>query len=253
MPPETITLEVFRYGPDGEDGGGKGHFQSYEVPYTEDTVVLDALNHIKDQLDGTLSFRWSCRMGVCGSCGMVVNGDAKLTCSSFLRDLLPGPVRVEPLDNFPVVRDLVVEMSDFMEKLKSVSPWIIRKEEKPLDEGVYLQTPAELADYKQFTMCINCVLCYSACPVVGMQPDFLGPAALAIGHRYNLDTRDEGFKERREDMHSHDGIWDCTFIGQCSAVCPKHVDPAAAIQQAKVAATQDWFLSKLIPGKGGGA
>jgi len=250
MAPETITLEVFRYRPDDANGGGDGGFDSYEVPYKKDWVILDALNYIKDEMDGTLSYRWSCRMGVCGSCGMMVNGDAKLTCATFLKDLLPGPIRVEPLSNFPVVRDLVVEMEGFMAKLDSVKPWIIRKQEKDPSEGEYLQTPAELAKYKQFSMCINCTLCYSACPVVGLEEDFVGPAAIALAHRYNLDSRDEGYKDRREVLFSHDAIWQCTFVGECSVVCPKHVDPAAAIQQAKVDAMKDWYMSKLMPWRG---
>ena len=188
-------------------------------------------------------------MAVCGSCGMMVNGDPKLTCKMFIKDFLPGPIRIEPLTNFPVVRDLVIHQDGFMDKLTSVKPWIIREEEGDPADGEYLQTPAQLARYKQFSMCINCLLCYSGCPVVGMEEEFVGPAALALGHRYNLDSRDEGAKERREVMFSHDGIWQCTFVGECSVVCPKHVDPAAAIQQAKLDATKDWVLTNLLPGK----
>src|SRR6516165_8974238 len=125
---KTVTLEVFRYLPEQED---KPRFQTYQVPYREDWVVLDALNHIKDHIDGTLTYRWSCRMGVCGSCGMMVNGEPKLTCAAFLKDYYPHPIRVEPLANFPVIRDMVVNLDDFMRKLRKVKPWIIREEEKP--------------------------------------------------------------------------------------------------------------------------
>src|SRR5881396_3607938 len=112
---ETITLSVARYRPEEES---EPTFQSYEVPFRKDWVVLDALNYIKDKLDGSVSYRWSCRMGVCGSCGMMVNYKPRLTCSTFLREFYPKPVVVEPLDNFPVVRDLVVDMTSFMEKLQ---------------------------------------------------------------------------------------------------------------------------------------
>src|SRR6516165_9017625 len=112
--PDTITLEVTRYRPEADAAPTT---QAYEVPLRRDWVVLDALNWIKDNVDGTLSFRWSCRMGICGSCGMTVNGEPKLTCATFLADYAPRPVRVEPLWNFPVVRDLVVEIGDFMRKL----------------------------------------------------------------------------------------------------------------------------------------
>src|SRR3989440_4742531 len=163
--------------------------QSYDIPfYDESMVVLDALNYIKNHVDGSLSFRWSCRMGVCGSCGMMVNGVPKLTCSAFLRDYHPGTVRVEPLANFPVIRDLVVDLDDFMEKLRRVKPWLIRETEKPVSEGEYRQTPAQLEAYKQFSMCINCMLCYAAGPVYGLEPPFLGPAAIARPYPFNLDA-----------------------------------------------------------------
>jgi fumarate reductase iron-sulfur subunit len=241
---EMITLEVARYRPERER---EPTFQTYEVPFRKDWVVLDALNYIKDRLDGSLSYRWSCRMGVCGSCGMMVDGEPKLTCATFLSDYMPGPVRVEPLSYFPVVRDLVIEMTDFMVKLKSVKPWIVREEEKPTSEGEYLQTPDQLDAYKQFSMCINCMLCYAACPVYALDPQFIGPAAIALAQRYNRDSRDQGSEERLDLLSQHEGIWACTFVGECTKVCPKNVDPAGAIQQYKLTSTKEWFKSFLMP------
>src|SRR5207247_3990939 len=113
----TVALSVARYRPEQES---EPTFQTYEVPFRKDWVILDALNYIKDQLDGSLSFRWSCRMGVCGSCGMTVNGQPRLTCAAFLSAEPSGPIRVEPLRYFPVVRDRVVDITDFMRKLKKV-------------------------------------------------------------------------------------------------------------------------------------
>jgi fumarate reductase iron-sulfur subunit len=240
----TIALDVFRYRPEQED---EPKMQRYEVPYQKDWVVLDALNYIKDEIDGTLSFRWSCRMGVCGSCGMMVNGEPTLTCAAFLRNYYPNPIRVEPLNYFPVIRDLVINMEDFLEKLDDVKAWLVPKEEKPVSEGEYLQTPAQLAQYKQFSMCINCMLCYAACPIYGQHPNFLGPAAIALAQRYNNDSRDDGNSEREEVIFSHEGIWECTFVGECTQVCPKNVDPAGAIQQAKVSHTTDFLKSVLMP------
>src|SRR5262245_35571826 len=144
---KTITLEVFRWHPEKK---GEPTFQSYTVPFRDDWVVLDALNHVKDHIDGSLAYRWSCRMGVCGSCGMMVNGVPKLTCAAFLRDYYPNPVRIEPLENFPIERDLIINLDDFLKKLRSVYPWIHRGSDKPLEDGEYLQTPAELSKYKQF-------------------------------------------------------------------------------------------------------
>ena len=240
----NITLEVFRYHPEVDI---EPSFQSYEVPYNKDWVLLDALNYIKDELDGSLSYRWSCRMGVCGSCGMMINGSPVLTCATYLHQYLPGPIRIEPLNYFPVIKDLIIEMSDFMEKLKRVKPWIIREDEKDISEGEYMQTPSQLADYKQYSMCINCMLCYSACPVYGLEPTFIGPAAIALGQRYNHDNRDEGANEREVIISSEDGLWQCTFVGECTKVCPKNVDPAGAIQRYKVQSTNNWWKSVLMP------
>ncbi|MBI4521613.1 MAG: succinate dehydrogenase/fumarate reductase iron-sulfur subunit, partial [Gemmatimonadetes bacterium] len=227
---ETVQLEIFRYRPEEE---AEPTYQSYDVPFHEDWVVLDAINYVKDEVDGTLSYRWSCRMGVCGSCGMMVNGVPKLTCADFLRDYHPRPIRVEPLSGFPVQRDLIFALDDFLEKLAHVKPWIVRgaAEELPLEAGEYLQTPAELDAYKQYSMCINCMLCYAACPIYALEPGFIGPAAIALAQRYNLDSRDEGAQERMDLLSQEEGIWACTFVGECTEVCPKDVDPAGAIQR----------------------
>ena len=242
---DRITLQVARYRPEEES---ETFIQTYEVPCPKDWVVLDGLNYVKDHLDGTLSYRWSCRMGICGSCGMTVNGEPKLTCATFLAEYAPGPVRVEPLANFPVIRDLVTDLGDFMRKLTSVKPWLIRHEEKPISEGEFRQTPQELDEYKQFSMCINCMLCYAACPIVGLDPHFIGPAAIALAQRYNLDGRDQGAHERFEVLSQHEGIWGCTFVGECTKVCPKHVDPAGAIQRYKLSAALETLRSFVMPG-----
>jgi fumarate reductase iron-sulfur subunit len=241
---DHITLQVARYRPEQES---EPTFDDFDVPCPKDWVVLDGLNHVKDRLDGTLSYRWSCRMGICGSCGMTVNGEPKLTCATFLADYAPGPVRVEPLRNFPVVRDLIVDIGDFMRKLVRVTPWIVRAAEKPLAEGEYLQTPDQMDEYKQYSMCINCMLCYSACPIYGLDPKFLGPAAIALAQRYNYDNRDEGASQRMEVLSEHEGIWGCTFVGECTKVCPKHVDPAGAIQRYKLSAALEEIKTFFMP------
>jgi len=242
--PDTITLQVARYRPDTER---EPTLQEYVVPLRKEWAVLDGLNYIKDHLDGTLSYRWSCRMGICGSCGMSVNGDPKLTCATFLDEYAPGPVRVEPLANFPIVRDLVIEIEDFMLKLRRVKPWLQRDEDKPLDEGEYLQTPEELDDYKKYSLCINCMLCYSACPIYGLEPEFLGPAAIALAQRYNLDSRDDGAHRRLDVLSTDEGVWACTYVGECSVACPKGVDPAGAIQRYKLIAAKESVLDLLWP------
>ena len=242
--PDRITLQIARYRPEQDSSVT---FDEHEVPCPKDWVVLDGLNHIKDQLDGTLSYRWSCRMGICGSCGMTVNGEPKLTCATFLADYAPGPIRIEPLRNFPVIRDLIVDIGDFMRKLVRVTPWLVRDVETPVAEGEYRQTPEQLDEYKPFSMCINCMLCYAACPIYGLDPKFIGPAAIALAQRYNLDSRDEGASQRMAVLSEHEGIWGCTFVGECTKVCPKHVDPAGAIQRYKLTAAVESMKAFFMP------
>ena len=239
-----IQLEVLRYNPETDTAP---RYQTYSVPCLEEWVVLDALNYIKDHLDPTLSYRWSCHMAVCGSCGMMVNGEPKLACKAFIHEYKEGQIKVEPLANFPIERDLVTSVEDFITKLASVKPYLIPKSDQPVSAGEFKQTPAELKKFKQYTLCINCMLCYAACPQYALVPEFLGPAAISMAHRYNQDSRDGGRDQRQEVIASNEGVWECSFVGACSEVCPKHVDPAGALQQVKVASTIDWYKEHLMP------
>jgi fumarate reductase iron-sulfur subunit len=240
---EKKKFIVTRFDPDKDE---VPKTQEYEIPVRPDWKVLDAINYIKDEVDPSVAHRWSCRMAVCGSCGMQVNGEPKLTCKTALSDY-GDVVEIAPLANFPVVRDLVVELDGFMEKFKSVKPWILRAKEKAAEEGTHRQSPEELKAFKQFSMCINCMLCYSACPVVANEPEFLGPAAIALGHRYNMDSRDEGQPERNEIFRGEGTVFSCSYANECSEVCPKNVDPAAAVNQAKFNAVIDWATSLVLP------
>ena len=241
---KTIEIQVLRYRPEQDD---EPVWQSYKVPFTEDMSVLQGLQYIKDELDGSLSFRWSCRMAICGSCGMMINGRPKLSCETFLRDLLPGPLRIEALAHFPIERDLVVSVDEFVRKLEGIKPYIIPREPRTLAEGEYLQTPHELEQFEQFSSCINCMLCYAACPQYGLNPDFTGPGVLALLHRYNADSRDGGRDERMQIVNAEEGVWPCMAVGYCSEVCPKGVDPAKAVNQNKVSSAKDYFLRFLSP------
>jgi fumarate reductase iron-sulfur subunit len=191
-------------------------------------------------------------MAICGSCGKMVNGKPELSCHTFLRDYYPGKVRIEPLSHFPIVRDLVIDQTDFVKnKLPAMKPYLLARNEPPAAE-THLQTPGQLQKYYQYSQCINCLLCYAACPQYGLNPKFTGPAALALLHRYNADSRDRGWEERAEVINAEEGVWGCTLVGYCSEVCPKHVDPAHAINQNKVNSTMDYFgvLKLLTPGGG---
>jgi succinate dehydrogenase iron-sulfur subunit len=241
---QTIEIEVFRYNPQTDR---EPHYQSYRVPFTRDMSVLQGLQYIKDHLDGSVTFRWSCRMAICGSCGKMVNGVPHLSCKTFLRDYYPGKVRLEPLAHFPVERDLAIDQTDFLRKLESVKPYIVPREEKSIAAGEHLQTPAQMQAYYKYSQCINCLLCYAACPQYGLNPSFTGPAALALLQRYNADSRDAGRAERMKLVNAEEGVWGCTLVGYCSEVCPKDVDPAHAINQNKVNSTLDYFLRFVMP------
>jgi fumarate reductase iron-sulfur subunit len=239
-----VTIEVLRYRPEQDV---EPVLQAYNVPYTEGMSVLQALQYIKDYVDGTLSFRWSCRMAICGSCGMMIDGRPQLACQTLLQADHVGPLRIEALKHFPIERDLVVTMSGFISKLESIFPFIIPKVPRSPAEGEYLQTPAQVARFENFSDCINCMLCYAACPQFGENPNFLGPGVFAVLQRYNGDSRDGGQKQRMELVHSEDGAWSCTAVGYCSDVCPKHVDPANAVNQNKTNSALDFFLGLLRP------
>jgi len=241
---KVIKIEVLRYRPEKDQ---EPVWQTFDVPYTEDMSVLQGLQHIKDDIDGSLSLRWSCRMAICGSCGMMINGKPTLSCQTFLRDLAPGPVRVEALAHFEIERDLVVNIDPFIKTFEGLKPYIIPKEERKIEQGEYLQTPQQLEQFEQYSSCINCLLCYAACPQFGLNNGFAGPAALALAHRYNADSRDGATAERMEIISTEEGVWSCTAVGYCSEVCPKHVDPANAVNQNKVNSAKDYFLRFLTP------
>jgi fumarate reductase iron-sulfur subunit len=242
----TIEMEVLRYRPEQDN---EPCYQTFSVPFADDWSVLQGLQYIKDDLDSSLSFRWSCRMAICGSCGFMIDGVPKLGCRTFLRHYYPNKVRVGPLEHFPIERDLVVGIDDFIGKLESIKPYLIPREPRTLEQGEYLQTPAQRDQYEQFSSCINCLLCYAACPQYGLNQKFTGPAALALLHRYNADSRDQGWAARQEVVNADAGVWGCMLIGYCSEVCPKDVDPAHAINQNKVNSALDYFgvLKFLLP------
>jgi fumarate reductase iron-sulfur subunit len=241
----TMAIECLRYHADEDD---VPRWQRYSVPFSDDMTVLQGLQYVKDELDGSLTFRWSCRMAICGSCGMMLNGVPSLGCEHFLRDYYPGPLRIEPLNHFPIVRDLAIDQSDFLHKLESAKPWLMPKSDPGAEP--HRQTPRQLDDYYQYSQCINCLLCYAACPQYGLNDKFTGPAVLALLHRYNADSRDGGKRERMRLVNAEDGVWGCTLVGYCSEVCPKGVDPARAVNQNKIESTKDYFLRFLAPRSG---
>ncbi|MDZ7363301.1 MAG: succinate dehydrogenase/fumarate reductase iron-sulfur subunit [candidate division KSB1 bacterium] len=226
---QNVKCKIFRY-----DGRGRPRWETFEIPVARGMTVLDGLAHLKEHKDSTLAWRSSCRMGICGSCGMLINGRPKLACQTQILEI-KAPLVLEPLPNFSVIRDLVPDLIEMFEKHRRVKPWIIRRDsyelEKPANE--YLQSAEEMEKYFQFSYCIKCGLCMSACPTLATDARYLGPQPLAQAFRYIADSRDEGFAERSRPVLSEGGPWRCHFAGECSQVCPKHVDPALAVQLMK--------------------
>ena len=243
----TIELRVKRYRPET-----RGFTESrYEIQADRFSTVLDGLLSVKERQDNTLAMRYSCNMGLCGSCGMVINGTPRLACETNFFSLGSDTVAVGPMEAHPLVRDLVTDFDDFFEKHRSVLPWLIRRdtEEKFRAEKEYPQTASQVDYFRDFAGCISCGLCVDACPVNNTNTEFVGPQALAQAYRYNSDSRDEGEKLRLDKLDAMEGVWGCEYAGACSVVCPKGVDPALTIQLTKLALMRYRLTGKTNPDK----
>jgi succinate dehydrogenase / fumarate reductase iron-sulfur subunit len=206
-------------------------FAEFKVPVQKWTTVLEAILFVKQNLDHSIAVRYSCRQASCGSCGMQINGKPSLACYTKISELNSNVVTVEPMHNFPIIRDLAVDFKQMFATHKKMKPYIIR-EDSEITPGTkeFLQTPEDVEKYLQFSYCIKCGLCNSSCPTMATDTSFIGPQGLAQAYRYVADNRDDGKKERLKIIDQSHGIWRCHFAGSCSHVCPKGVDPAMAIQ-----------------------
>jgi succinate dehydrogenase / fumarate reductase iron-sulfur subunit len=225
----SVVLKVYRA---NRVAGESARYDSIEVPVQRWTTVLDALLHAKSYKDPSIGIRYSCRMASCGSCGMKINGIPRLACYTKVSELEGSTITVEPLANFPHIRDLVTDFSQFFSHHHDVKPYV-QNEHADMDRNrlsEFMQSPEDLDKFLQFSYCIKCGLCYSACPTVATDTKFPGPQALSQAYRYFIDNRDTGGKERMDNVDDKHGIWRCHFAGSCSAVCPKGVDPALGIQ-----------------------
>jgi len=236
----NINFYVMRFAP-GKDP--QPYFQSFSVPTKTGMTVLEGLHFIKENFDQTLAWRYSCRMGVCGSCGMLLNGSPSLACNTQILDIASNDLTIGPLPNFDIVRDLVPDLDSMFDKHREILPFILRDDEKEINDpaGEYYQTPEQLGEYLQFTLCIKCGCCMAACPTLATDARFLGPMPLTQAQRYSQDTRDGANGQRMEKAEVSHGVFRCHYAGECSRVCPKGVDPAKAIQYLK----RRLFLSYL--------
>jgi succinate dehydrogenase / fumarate reductase iron-sulfur subunit len=222
-----VALKIWRY--DGETG--ERRLQDYEVDAPEWATLLDVLDLIKDQVDGSLAYRKSCRMMICGSCGMRMDGAAVLACKMRMAEIVESghvPV-ISPMGNLPVLKDLVVDMGPFWAKMQAMQPWLQPGYNEPDEEREFLVSQDEMNVIHKEALCINCGCCVSECNSMESDPEFLGPAALAKGMRFVGDARDAASVERLESYNAEHGIWDCTRCYFCQERCPKGVDPRDAI------------------------
>jgi succinate dehydrogenase / fumarate reductase iron-sulfur subunit len=219
------TFRIWRTDPENPT---RGEFRNYEVEVKEAWTVLDALNEIKWHQDGSLGYRRSCRHGICGSCAMTIDGKNDLACELQVSACRGNVITVEPLRSFPVLRDLIVDQTDFFARYDSIKPWLICHKASPTDKERF-QSPEDRALIDGTWECILCGSCTSSCPVYWSSPQFLGPAAILKAYRYVFDTRDEGLEDRLQMLDNKHGLWRCHTIFNCVEACPKALNPTEAI------------------------
>jgi succinate dehydrogenase iron-sulfur subunit len=221
-----VALKIWRFDPDS----GERELKTYEIEAPEWACLLDVLDLIKDRVDGSLAYRKSCRMMICGSCGMRMDGRAVLACKERMKPIVESghvPV-ISAMGNMPVLKDLVVDMSPFWTKIKNMKPWLETGYEE-IPEKEFVHSQEQMDPIHKEALCIMCGCCVSECNSMESDPEFFGPAALAKGFRFVGDPRDRIKVERLEDYNDEHGIWDCTRCYFCNERCPKGVDPRDAI------------------------
>jgi succinate dehydrogenase / fumarate reductase iron-sulfur subunit len=225
-----ITFKINRYNPDDER---RGHYmQDYRLDVQKGTTVLDCLNEIKWTQDGTLTFRRSCRSGICGSCAMTINGVNNLACETQVLALKKKTVIIESLRGYPVIKDLVVDLDPMVKGLMAVKPYLITKTPLPTDQE-RLQSPEERAKIDGLYECILCGSCTSSCPSFWADKMYLGPHAMLKAYRFVADSRDEGAQEHLDALDDKHGLWRCHTIFNCVEACPKDLNPTKAISELK--------------------
>lgn len=221
-----ITVRVQRFNPDTDQ---KPHFDEFQLEAPPGKTILDALHEIKEEHDGSLTFRRSCRHAICGSCAMNINDQNMLACETPLRDHIDskGRVTIRPLPYLPIIKDLVVDRSTFWEQYKRVKPWLIPPEDTP--EKEFRMSPEEVTALNDAEHCIMCGSCYSACQVVALNKKYIGPHALLKAFLRVMDPRDSAPQERLADLDKGDGVYRCHTIFNCIDACPKGLNPTDAI------------------------
>ncbi len=224
-----ITIKIFRYNPEKDK---KPHYQTFKVEVEPMDRVLDILEYVKGEFDGTLSFRRSCAHGVCGSDAMRINGRNRLACKTLVKDL-PRHILIEPILGLRIIKDLFVDMEPFFENYRSVLPYFINDEPAPKKER--LQSPEERERFDDTTKCILCAACTTACPSFWSNENYVGPQAIVVAHRFIFDSRDRGAAERLKILNDQFGVVRCHTIYNCTIACPREIQVTRAIGEVKKA------------------
>ena len=232
---KVVEFRIRRFDPERN----RRYLSTYKVPARTGMTILDTLLYIKDNLDGTLTFRHQCRMGQCGSCGVMVNGKPMLACYTQVLQLGVDTLEIEPLSNLPVIKDLIVDFDPFFDKFLKINPLLIKTEEEFKKPTEFIQMPSDFKKYWDKSICTKCSLCHASCPAaIDMQ--FLGPSSLTTNYRFIVDTRDEGLSERLKD--ASETIWLCTSCDSCTLICPKEIDCARALDDERSLIVEDGML-----------
>jgi succinate dehydrogenase / fumarate reductase iron-sulfur subunit len=251
MPPENYKLKVRRYDPESEQ---PAFWREYDVELDPERSVLDGILQVKDREDASLAIRCSCRAAICGSCGVRINGKTSLACNTRISEAAgrarDGAITVEPMGNMPVIKDLIVDMDAVhWKKIQRVVPWLLP--DGPPPEREYLVPAEAMIDVTQSMACIQCGVCVGACLSLEVDPEFIGPAALAKAYRFVGDPRDGATEERLKDLaEDPHGIYDCTHCFACIEVCPKDVAPMSQIMRLRRRATGDYEIKDRNNGYG---
>ncbi len=224
-----VHFKILRFDP---ETAAEPHWESYEVEMEPTDRVLDGLEAIKGLRDGTLSLRRSCAHGICGSDAMLINGQNRLACKVLVKNV-KQPITIEPMRGFKVLKDLVVDMSGFFAKYRSIMPYLVENSERPDKER--LQSPHDRERFDDTTKCILCGACTTSCPSFWSNPDYVGPAAIVQAHRFIFDSRDQGKEERLKVLNTQDGVWRCRTIFNCVEACPRGINVTRAIGEVKKA------------------
>ncbi len=225
-----VTLKVFRYNPEGDQ---KPHYETYTLEAEPTDRVLDLLEYVKGNFDGTLSFRRSCAHGVCGSDGMRINGRNRLACKALVNELNTDKITVEPMMGMQVIKDLIVDMEPFFKHYRSVLPFLVNDEPAPKQER--LQSIDERERFDDTTKCILCACCTTSCPSFWANEEYVGPAAIVNAHRFIFDSRDRAGAERLNILNSQFGVYRCHTIFNCTVACPREIQITRAIGEVKQA------------------